>query len=223
MAPLFLNRIDAGRQLAARLHRLAGRAGLIVVGLPRGGVPVAREIALALGAPLDVFIVRKLGVPGYEEVAMGAVATGGVRVINRDVVDSLQVPPAEFERVTARELKELERRERSYRAGRPFPQLTGATVVLVDDGVATGATMLAAAKALKQQGAKTIIAAAPVMALGAQRLLREAADECEYVAAPEPFYGVGTWYRDFTQTTDEEVQQILREAATPQPEKHHAS
>ena len=202
MSPPFADRRDAGRQLAARLQRFRGRADVIVLGLPRGGVPVAAEIAAALDLPLDLFVVRKLGVPGHEELAMGAVASGGVRVVNREIVRLARVSPEVFEGITARELREIQRREAAYRAGRPFPGLNGATVILVDDGVATGSTMLAGVHALRQLGPAAVIVAAPVMGESAQRALAHAADGCEYVALPEPFYGVGMHYADFSQTPD---------------------
>jgi len=219
MSPLFHDRHDAGRQLAARLQSLAGRPGLVVLGLPRGGVPVAGEVAATLDAPLDVFVVRKIGVPGHEELAMGAVASGGVRVVNQDVVRAAGISRRDFDDVTAMELREVSRRERAYRADRPFPDLRGATVILVDDGVATGSTMLAGVHALRQLGPAAVIAAAPVMAREAYGTLAAAADRCECVAVPEPFYGVGMYYRDFSQTTDEEVRGVLRRFATWTPDR----
>jgi len=215
MSVLFDDRYDAGRRLATRLHSLAGRPGLMVLGLPRGGVPVAGEVAAALGAPLDVFVVRKLGVPGHEELAMGAVASGGVRVVNQDVVHAAGITRRDFDEVTDMELREVQRRERAYRTERPFPDLRGATVILVDDGVATGSTMLAGVHALRQLGPAAVIVAAPVMARDAYRALERDADRCECVAVPEPFYGVGMYYQDFSQTGDEEVRSILRRFARP--------
>jgi predicted phosphoribosyltransferase len=209
MSALFHDRHDAGRRLAARLHSLAGRPGVVVLGLPRGGVPVAGEVAAELGAPLDVFVVRKIGVPGHEELAMGAVASGGVRVVNPDIVREAGISRRTFDEVTDRERLEVQRRERAYRTGRPFPDLRGAIVVLVDDGVATGSTMLAGVHALRQLGPAAVIAAAPVMAREAHRMLAAAADRCECVAMPEPFYGVGMHYEDFSQTSDDEVREIL--------------
>jgi predicted phosphoribosyltransferase len=224
MSALFHDRHDAGRQLAARLQSLTGRPGLVVLGLPRGGVPVAGEVAAALDAPLDVFVVRKIGVPGHEELAMGAVASGGVRVVNQDVVRAAGISRRHFDDATAMELREVSRRERAYRADRPFPDLRGATVILVDDGVATGSTMLAGVHALRQLGPAAVIAAAPVMAREAYLTLAAAADRCECVAVPEPFYGVGMYYRDFSQTTDEEVRGALRRFATriPDGQAQHA-
>ncbi len=210
----FNNRREAGRQLALRLQRFAGHPSLVVLGLPRGGVPVAAEVADMLGAPLDVFVVRKLGIPGYEELAMGAVASGGVRVVNQDVVRAIGLTRQDLDRVTEMELKEVDRRERAYRMNRPFPMLRGATVILVDDGVATGSTMLAGVHALRQLGPAAVIAAAPVMTAEAYQALRRTADECECVAMPEPFYGVALHYRDFSQLSDEEVREILGRFAT---------
>jgi predicted phosphoribosyltransferase len=209
MYVVFSDRQEAGRQLATRLKYLAGRPNLVVLGLPRGGVPVAAEVAKALGAPLDVFVVRKLGVPGEEELAMGAVASGGIRVINSDVVTALRISPQVLDQVTAAEQRELDRRDQAYRQGRPFPDLRNATVVLVDDGVATGSTMLAAIRALRQQGPATLVAAAPVMSVSARADLAREADACVCVATPEPFRGVGAWYRDFSQTSDAEVLGLL--------------
>jgi predicted phosphoribosyltransferase len=210
---LFANRVDAGRQLAAQLTHLAGHERLIVLGLPRGGVPVAAEVAGALGAPLDLFVVRKLGVPGREELAMGAVASGGLRVINSDIITALGISPQNLEAVTAIEHRELARRERAYRGDRPMPDLAGATVVLVDDGVATGSTMLAAIRALRQYHPAMLIAAAPVMSREAYADLEREADACVALATPEPFHGVGAWYEDFSQTTDAEVLALLDGAA----------
>jgi putative phosphoribosyl transferase len=210
----FFNRQDAGRQLADQLRDLAGRANLIVLALPRGGVPVAAEVAEALGATLDVFLVRKLGVPGHEEFAIGAVASGGVRVLNQETVRALRIPRHVFDAVSAVEQRELERREREYRLGRPFPDLRGTTVILVDDGVATGSTMLAAIYALREHHPAAIIAAAPVMSREAQHELMRAADRYEAVVVPEPFGAVGWWYRDFEQTTDQEVRALLRRASS---------
>ena len=214
MSALFTDRRDAGRQLATRLQRFRGRADVIVLGLPRGGVPVAAEIAEALDLPLDVFVVRKLGVPGQEELAMGAVASGGSLVVNEEIVRLARVRPQDFDAVTARELREIQRRETAYRAGRPFPSLQGATVILVDDGVATGSTMLAGVHALRQLGPAAVVVAAPVMARSAKRTLERAADGCECVALPDPFYGVGMHYGDFSQTPDEEVRETLRHFST---------
>lgn len=212
MTALFADRLDAGRQLAAKLSYLADKPHLIVLGLPRGGVPVAGVVAQALHGDLDVFVVRKLGVPGHEELAMGAVASGGIRVIQGETIAALGIPRQTVDRVTEVEEREVARRDRAYRQGRPFPDLRDATVVLVDDGVATGSTMLAGLRALKEYRPATLIAAAPVMSQSAQTDLSQTADACVTVATPEPFYGVGVWYDDFTQTTDAEVLAILEQA-----------
>jgi predicted phosphoribosyltransferase len=213
MPALFTDRTDAGRQLAAKLAHLAGRSDVLVLGLPRGGVPVAYEVALALGAPLDVFVVRKLGVPGQEELAMGAVASGGVRVVNQEIVRAAGVTRHAFDLVTEAERHEIDRQEREFRDGRPFPGLRGSTVVLVDDGVATGSTMLAGVRALRELHPASIIAAAPVMAREAHRTLSQEADACECVLVPEPFRAVGQYYDDFEQTSDDRVRRLLRVAA----------
>ncbi len=213
MSVLFVDRRQAGRQLAAQLQHLAGRPDVVVLGLPRGGVPVAYEVALALDAPLDVFVVRKLGVPGHQEVAMGAVASGGLRVVNEDVVRAVGIDRGTFDSVTELEQREVQRREEEYRMGRPFPSLQGTTIVLVDDGVATGSTMAAAVHALRQLGPAEVIAAAPVMAAQAHRSLLRVANGCVCLAVPEPFYGVGMCYEDFSPTSDGEVCTLLRDAA----------
>lgn len=212
MSTLFANRREAGRRLAGRLQRLAGRSDLIVLGLPRGGVPVAFEVAVALKAPLDVFVVRKVGVPHHEELAMGAVASGGLRVVNQEVVRQLGIPRQVFDAIAEQEEREVLRRDREYRMGRPFPPIQGKTVILVDDGVATGSTMLAAAHALRESGPEQIVIAAPVMARESVAAIGRAADAVEYLATPEPFSGVGAHYEDFSQTPDEEVRRLLSEA-----------
>lgn len=214
MSVLFSDRHDAGRQLAVRLQRLAGRPGLIVLGLPRGGVPVAYEVALALRAPLEVFVVRKIGVPSHEELAMGAVASDGMRVVNQDVVRQFGISRQTFDAITEEEEREVLRRDREYRLGRPFPTISGATVIVVDDGVATGSTMFAAVHALREFGPESIIVATPVIARETMRTIARVADLVEYVASPEPFYGVGAHYEDFSQTPDDEVRRLLAEAAT---------
>lgn len=210
---LFRDRTDAGRKLAGQLAEFVGRPDVMVLGLPRGGVPVAAEVARALGAPLDVFVVRKLGVPGHEELAMGAIATGGVRVINDDVVQALDIPDEVIEAVTAEEQRELNHRERLYRGDRPVPNVRGRTVILVDDGLATGSTMRAAVAALRQQSPARIVVAVPVGAADTCADLRAEADECICARTPEPFYAVGVWYRDFTATSDDEVRELLEQAA----------
>src|SRR5438270_10267310 len=202
---LFQDRHEAGRQLAAELTEYAGRDDVVVLALPRGGVPVAFEVAQALGAPLDVFLVRKLGVPGREELAMGAIATGGVRVLMPDVIQALGIPDRVIDAVAAREQQELERRERLYRGDRPPPDVRGRTVFLVDDGLATGSTMRAAAAALRQQRPARIVVAVPVAASSTCDEFRSEVDEIVCAATPEPFYAVGMWYDDFSQTSDEEV------------------
>jgi predicted phosphoribosyltransferase len=213
MSVLFTDRREAGRRLAVRLQRLVGRPGLVVLGLPRGGVPVAAEVASVLRAPLDVFVVRKLGVPGREELAMGAVASGGVRVVNEDVVRYLGITRQVFDAITEEEKQEVARRDSEYRMDRPFPRIRDATVILVDDGVATGSTMLAAVQALRELGPSTIIVAAPVMAYDAMRAISKVADAVEYLATPEPFFGVGAHYEDFSQTSDAEVRRLLAEVS----------
>ena len=214
MSPrLFRDRTEAGRLLAARLEQYAGKPDVMVLALPRGGVPVAYEVARALPAPMDVFIVRKLGVPGQEELAMGAVATGGVRVLNDQVVKGLGIPEYMIDAVVKWETEELKRRERLYRGDRPPPDVRGKTVILVDDGLATGSTMLAAARALRQQGPARIVVAVPVAAPDTCQLLKADVDEVVCAATPEPFYAVGLWYRDFSQTTDEEVRELLERSA----------
>lgn len=209
----FRDRAEAGRVLAAKLEKYAGRTDVIVLGLPRGGVPVAYEVAQQLGVPLDVFIVRKLGVPGFEELAAGAIASGGVRVLNDDVVRVLPHADAIIESITARETAELERREQSYRDGRPAPELRDRTVILVDDGLATGATMRAAVAALRQRGAAKIVVAVPVGAPETCRELEQLVDETVCAITPEFFQAVGQYYQDFSQTTDDEVRELLRRGA----------
>jgi predicted phosphoribosyltransferase len=209
---LFRDRADAGRHLLSRLGAYQGRPDVVVLGLPRGGIPVGYEVARGLGAPLDVFVVRKLGVPGQEELAMGAIATGGVRVVNRDVVDALHIAPDVLDRAAAQELRELERRQRSYRGDRPEPQVEGRTVILVDDGLATGSTMRAAVQALRQQRPARIVVAVPVAAFATCEELRREVEDVVCFATPEPFMAVGRFYDDFSQTTDEEVHDLLASA-----------
>jgi len=206
---IYRDRIDAGKQLASRLADYANRDDVLVLALPRGGVPVAYEVAKALPAPLDIFLVRKLGVPGHEELAMGAIATGGVRVVNDDVVNYLRIPDDVIDAVADTELSELERRERAYRGTRPEPNVQGKTVILVDDGLATGSTMRAAAAALRQQNPARIVVAVPVSATQTCDEYRMGVDEIICAKTPEPFMGVGMWYLDFSQTSDEEVREIL--------------
>jgi putative phosphoribosyl transferase len=213
MEASFPNRAEAGRLLAEKLDKYAGRDDVLVLGLPRGGVPVAYEVAQRLGAPLDVFIVRKLGVPGFEELALGAIASGGIRVLNDDVVRALPNANELIESVTAKEMEELERREQRYRDGRPAPEPRGRIVILVDDGLATGATMRAAVAALRQRGAAKIVVAVPVGAADTCREFEAEVDEMVCVIASEWFQAVGQYYEDFSQITDEEVRELLTRAA----------
>ena len=209
MERIFPNRAEAGRQLAERLSAYRGRDDAIILGLPRGGVPVAYEVAQQLGLPLDVFVVRKLGVPGYEELAMGAIASGNVSVLNEDVMRALPNSEAILETVMAQEKIELERREARYRQDRPARDLRGRVVILVDDGLATGATMRAAAAALREKGVARIVVAVPVGAPETCRELEAEVDEVICAFKPAFFHGVGQFYEDFSQTTDEEVRELL--------------
>ena len=210
--PLFHDRTDAGRVLAADLAGYAGRSDIIVLALPRGGVPVAYEVARALGAPLDVFLVRKLGLPGQEEFAMGAIASGGIRLINEQVVEAYGISDAEIEAISAAEQRELERRERSYRDGRPLTELEGRTVILIDDGLATGFTMRAAVLAIRLEDPARIVVAVPVAAAETCDEFREIVDDIVCSETPEPFQAVGIWYEDFAQTTDAQVHELLSAA-----------
>jgi predicted phosphoribosyltransferase len=209
----FRDRHEAGQALAEQLTSYAGRPDVLVLALPRGGVPVAYEVARALRAPLDVFVVRKLGVPGHEELAMGAVATGGVRVLNEDVVRGLGIPDHMIDAVTTWERRELTRRERLYRGERPAPDARGKTVILVDDGLATGASMQAAIAALRQQGPARVVVAVPTAARETCEALRSEVDDVVCAITPEPFQAVGLWNEDFSQTTDAEVHDLLARAA----------
>jgi putative phosphoribosyl transferase len=213
----FRDRADAGRALARRLRAYANRPDVLVLALPRGGVPVAYEVARALRAPLDGFLVRKLGVPGQEELAMGAIATGGVRVLNDDVVRLLQIPDEVIDSVAEVQWRELERREREYRDDRPPPAVRDKTVILIDDGLATGSTMRAAVAALRQQGPARIVVAVPVASAATCEDFRDEVDDVVCVQTPEPFYAVGSWYDDFTQTSDAEVHALLENAAQDRP------
>ena len=208
----FRDRTDAGRAVAEALREYARRDDVVVLGLPRGGVPVAAEVARALDAPLDVFLVRKLGVPGHEELAMGAVASGSVRVVNDELVRRLELSDEEVESVVAREEAELERREKAYRNGRPRPELRGKVAVLVDDGLATGSTMRAAVEALRREGPARLVVAVPVGAGESCDDLRPLVDDLVCLATPQPFYAVGLWYDDFSPTTDDEVRELLARA-----------
>ena len=211
----FEDRRHAGIVLAQQLDNLKGHRDVVVLALPRGGVPVAHEVARALDAPLDVFLVRKLGVPGHRELAMGAIASGGVRVLNEDVVAAYRIPKPVIDSVAREEEAELERRERTYREGRPAVDFRGRIVVLVDDGLATGASMKAAVEAVRQQAPGRVIVAVPVGSPETCREFADLADEIVCARAPQYFAAVGQWYRDFSQTTDEEVRQVLHEHAEP--------
>jgi predicted phosphoribosyltransferase len=210
---IFYDRTDAGRQLAAALRHYTDDPNVIVLALPRGGVPVGYEVARELGAPLDVFLVRKLGVPGREELAMGAIASGGVRVVNREVVRELGLTDEDIDEAAAHECEELRRREEAYRDGRPAPDLRGRTVILVDDGLATGSTMRAAVAAVRKLSPAKVVVAVPVGAADTCREFSRFADEVVCVQTPDPFFAVGGWYHDFSQTTDEEVRDLLARAA----------
>jgi len=211
---LFRDRADAGRRLAADLAAYTHRADVLVLGLPRGGVPVAFEVAHVLDVPLDVFTVRKLGVPGHEELAMGAIATGGAQVLNEDIIQDLGIPEHAIAAAVIREQAELERRERLYRDGRPPPDVRGHTVLLVDDGLATGSTMRAAVAALRALQPARIVIAVPVAAPDVCAALGAEVDEIVCAETPEPFHAVGLWYFDFSQTTDDEVHDLLAAAAS---------
>ena len=213
MERAFPNRAEAGRQLVEKLEKYAGRDDVIVLGLPRGGVPVAYEVAKRLRASLDVFVVRKLGVPGFEELAAGAIASGGVRVLNEDVMRTIPYADAAIEAVTIKETAELQRREQIYRDGRPAPELRDRIVILVDDGLATGATMRAAVKALRESGAAKIVVAVPVGPPDTCREIAEEADETICLSTPEFFQAVGQYYEDFSQTSDAYVRELLVRAA----------
>src|SRR5437764_10585009 len=220
MERAFPDRIEAGRLLAEELETYATRAAVIVLGLPRGGVPVANEVAKRLHAPLDVFIVRKLGVPGFEELAAGAIASGGVRVLNEDVMRAIPHADQAIETVTARETAELQRREQIYRADRAPRELRDRIAILVDDGLATGATMRAAVKALRQREVAKIVVAVPVGPPDTCHEIEEQADETVCLSMPEFFQAVGQYYEDFSQTTDEDVRQLLTSAARDMPERN---
>ncbi len=214
------DRRQGGIELAQRLSAYRRAAGAMVLALPRGGVPVAYEVALALELPLDIFTVRKLGVPGHEELAMGAIASGGVYLLNDDVIDSLRIPRSVVLAAIGRETHELDRRERLYRAGLPERDLHGKTVILVDDGVATGASIAVAIAAVRRSEPARVVAAVPVGSAPICRKLREQADEVICAHVPEPLYSVGTWYEDFDQTTDDDVRALLKAAAArtlPEP------
>jgi putative phosphoribosyl transferase len=208
----FRDRRDAGRILAQKLLAYTNRPDVIVLALPRGGVPVAYEVARELNAPLDILIVRKLGLPGHEELAIGAIASGGIRVLNHDITRALNIPKEMINIVAERELKELQRREHNYRGDRPPPEVRDRTVILIDDGLATGASMRAAVAGLRAQHPARIVVAVPTAAPETCEAFEFEVDEIVCAMTPEPFYGVGRWYEDFSQTTDQEVRSFLQEA-----------
>ena len=216
----FIDRRHAGRVLASRLTKYAGRGDVFVLALPRGGVPVAYEVASALGAPMDVFLVRKLGTPGHRELAMGAIASGGVRVVNEDVVRWYEISEAAIDRIAHEEQEELDRRERAYRDDRPAPDLTNKIVIVIDDGLATGSTMRAAAQAVRARRPASVIIAVPVGAPQTCAELAASADEVICARTPEPFSAVGQWYLNFEQTDDAEVRDLLQKSSAL-PQAHH--
>jgi putative phosphoribosyl transferase len=209
----FRDRTEAGQLLAERLRHYAGRDDVVVLALPRGGVPVAYEVAKVLDAPLDVFVVRKLGVPGHEELAMGAIASGGVLVLDEGIVERLGISESEIQRAVEAELRELSRREEAYRRGREPPDVAGKTVILVDDGLATGSTMRAAALAVRRLAPARVVVAVPVASAETCSEFRDVVDEVVCGVTPRPFHAVGLWYQDFSQTTDDEVRSLLAQAA----------
>jgi predicted phosphoribosyltransferase len=216
---VFQDRRDAGRQLARKLERYVGAANVLVLGLPRGGVPVAFELAMYLAAPLDVLVVRKLGVPGHEEVAMGAIASGGIEVVEQDIVDRSGITNERFQAVVDAERKELDRREKAFRGGRPPLDVTGKIAIVVDDGLATGSSMAAALDALRTRAPARLVAAVPLAPPDRCKALQARADEMICLVTPPRMYAVGVWYRDFTQTTDQEVRTLLASAAHAVPGK----
>lgn len=215
----FRNRQEAGRALAQALEAYRDRGDVVMLALPRGGVPVGYEVARALGAELDLMLVRKLGFPGQEELAMGAIASGGVQVLNEEVVRQASIPPQVIERVAQQERRELERRQQAYRGDRPLPQIAGRCVILVDDGLATGSTMRAAVRALRQQGPGRVVVAVPVAPPETCQVLRQEVDEVICLMTPRAFGGVGRWYEDFSQISDEEVRWLLQRAWQPRDEE----
>lgn len=220
MTPRYRDRYEAGHALAERLQPYAGRDDVIVLALPRGGVPVAFEVARELGVPLDLFLVRKLGAPGHEELAMGAIATGGAQLLNPDVVRALHVSADQVQAAVHREQAELERREHAYRGDRPPPPIAGRTVLVVDDGLATGATMRVAVRALRMEHPARVIVAVPVGAIETCEAMASEADEVVCARTPEPFYAVGMWYQQFDQTSDAEVRDLLAEARAMHARRH---
>jgi len=217
----FENRAEAGRELAWQLRRYANREDAIVLGVPRGGVPVAFEIAAALGLPLDIFVLRKLGVPGHEELAFGAIASGDIRILNRDVIEGLGLTGLDIERVTQAEKRELERRERLYRGSKCPLGVHGRVVILVYDGIATGSSMQAAIRALRQMNPAALVLATPVAPRSTCTHLRPEVDELVCLEMPEPFYGVGQFYDDFSQVSDEEVEELLERASRQRVERQY--
>lgn len=211
----FEDRFEAGRVLASKLSEFTGRSDVVVLALPRGGVPVGYEVAQALRAPLDVFVVRKLGTPGQEELAMGALAAGGITVLNREVIQALGISQQTIDAAVVREEPELERRQREYRNGRPAADVRGRTVILVDDGLATGSSMRVAAKALRKEGAARVVVAVPVASKSTCAEFESEVDQVVCAATPDPFWAVGQWYRNFSPTTDAEVRELLARAAAP--------
>lgn len=217
----FENRVEAGRELAWQLRKYMNREDVIVLGVPRGGVPVAFEIATALGLTLDIFVLRKLGVPGHEELAFGAIASGGVRILDRDVIEGVGLTGLEIDRVTQAEKRELERRERLYRGTRRPLDVAGRVVILVDDGIATGSSMRAAIRALRRMNPAALVVATPVAPERTCTRLRPEVDELVCLEMPEPFYGVGQFYKDFSQVSDEEVQDLLGKASGQHVERQN--
>jgi len=218
---IFRNRAEAGQRLAASLAKFKNREDVIVLGVPRGGVPIAFEVATTLNLPLDIFVLRKLGVPGHEELAFGAIGSGGVRVLNTSVVEQCGISDLEIASVTRAEEEELERRERLYRGSRPRLDVRGWTVILVDDGIATGSSAMAAIRALRQMKPTAVVIATPVAPQHTCDLLRREVDELLCVEMPEPFYGVGQFYRDFAQVSDEEVNELLDRASRKRAGQQH--
>ena len=213
MEPRFHNRTEAGRRLAAELSKYANLPEVLVLGLPRGGIPVAYEIAKALHVPLDVWLVRKLGVPGQEELAMGAIASGGVMILNNEIINLLNISRETVEQVAAAEKQELERRDEAYRGDRPLPQIENHTIILVDDGIATSSTLRAAIAALQRHHPKRIVVAAPVAPPSVCESLKTVVDDVVCLDTPEPLHSIGMWYIDFSQTTDNEVRDLLRRSS----------
>ena len=209
----FIDRADAGRRLAEKLSGYRNRPDVVVLGIPRGGVPVALEVAKRLSAPLDIFLLRKLGVPGHEELAFGAIASGGVRLLDQEVISGLRISNEDIEHVTSAELEELKRREKAYRGERPALNVKGKTVIVVDDGIATGSSIRAGIQALRQLQPARIVVAAPVAPIGTYNQLRNETDEVICVLMPQSFYAIGQFYEDFSQVSDEVVLALLGQAS----------